>query len=72
MTNLKPLTGAYVRAANEACAGISLSATRPDELTIELEQLRSAIENAREPIVFDTDPSDFRAALLSVAKDTRR
>jgi hypothetical protein len=72
VSNLKPLTGAYVRAANEAYAGISLSRTRPDELTIELEQLRAAIETVRQPIAFDTDPSDFRAALLSVAKDTRR
>jgi hypothetical protein len=72
VSHLKPLTGAFIRSANDAYAGISLSATRPDELTIELEQLRAAIETVSEPIAFDTDPADFRAAILSVAKGTRR
>lgn len=71
MSNLKPLTGAFVRAANEAYAGLALSETRPDELTIELSQLRAAIETASEPVVFDTDPSDFRVALLALSKGAR-
>lgn len=69
MNHLKPLTGGLVRASNEAYAGIALSDTRPDELTIELGQLRAAIESVREPITFDTEPANFRAALLSLAKD---
>jgi hypothetical protein len=72
LSNLKPLTGELVRAANETYAGIALSETRPDELTIELGQLRSAIETVGEPITFDTEPTDFRKALLSLAKDARR
>jgi hypothetical protein len=72
LTKLKPLTGALVRAANEAHAGIALSETRPDELTIELGQLRAAIEAVCEPPAFDTEPANFRAALLSLAKGAAR
>lgn len=72
MSSLKPLTGAFVRATNEAYAGIALSDMRPEELTVELDQLRCAIEAVGEPIAFDTDPSDFRAALLALSKGASR
>lgn len=72
MSNLKPLTGGLIRAANDTYAGIALSDARPDELTIELGQLRSAIETVSEPVTFDAEPAAFRAALLSLAKDAHR
>jgi hypothetical protein len=68
MSSLKPLTGAFVRAANETYGGIALNETRPDELTIELSQLRAAIETVRAPIAFDSEPADFRAALVALSK----
>jgi hypothetical protein len=65
---MKPLNGAYVRAANDAYAGIDLSETRSEELPIELEQLRAAIETVRRPVLFESEPADFRAALLQLAE----
>jgi hypothetical protein len=65
---MKPLNGAYVRAANEAYAGIALSEARSEELPIELEQLRAAIETVRRPAVFESEPADFRAVLLDLAE----
>jgi hypothetical protein len=65
---VKPLNGAFVRAANDAYADIALSETRPEELTVELAQLRSAIEAAGTPTAFDAEPSSFRTALLELAE----
>jgi hypothetical protein len=65
---MKPLDGAYVRAANEAFAGIAISEARSEELPIELGQLRDAIEAVGMAVTFDADPSDFRAALLALAE----
>jgi hypothetical protein len=65
---MKPLDGSYVRAANEAYAGIALSDARSDELPIELGQLRAAIETVRQPVRFESEPADFRAALLELAE----
>ncbi|HEX9523092.1 MAG TPA: hypothetical protein VF949_08985 [Reyranella sp.] len=56
-----------VRAMNESYAKLQLEAARVEELPIELEQLRRAIEAANRKVDFDVDPSDFRAALLDVA-----
>ena len=64
---MRPLNGAFVRAANEVYAGIALSEARSEELPIELGQLRAAIETAREPVAFEAEPADFRAALLALA-----
>jgi hypothetical protein len=66
---MKPLDGAFVRAANEAYAGIALSEARSEELPIELGQLRAAIETVREPVSFEAEPADFRAALLALAEE---
>jgi hypothetical protein len=66
---MKPLDGAFVRAANEAYAGIALSEARSEELPIELGQLRAAIETVREPVSFEAEPGDFRAALLALAEE---
>jgi hypothetical protein len=65
---MKPLNGAYVRAANETYAGIALSETRSQELPIELEQLRAAIETVRRPVLFESEPADFTVALLELAE----
>jgi hypothetical protein len=65
---MKPLNGAYVRAANEIYAGIALSETRSQELPIELEQLRAAIETVRRPVLFESEPADFSVALLELAE----
>jgi hypothetical protein len=56
-----------VRAMNESYAGLQLEAVRVEELPIELEQLRRAIEAANPKVDFDIDPFEFRAALLDVA-----
>jgi hypothetical protein len=65
---MKPLNGSFIRAANETYAGIAISDARSEELPIELGQLRAAIETVREPVMFDADPADFRAALLELAE----
>jgi hypothetical protein len=56
-----------VRLMNEAYARLRLEPARIEELPIELEQLRAAIEAANPKVDFDVDPHDFRAALLEVA-----
>jgi hypothetical protein len=56
-----------VRAMNESYAKLQLDAARVEELPIELEQLRRAIEAANRKVDFDIDPFEFRAALLDVA-----
>ena len=56
-----------VRAMNESYGGLRLEDARVEELPIELEQLRRAIEAANPKVDFDVDPFDFRAALLDVA-----
>lgn len=58
-----------VRAMNEDYARLRLEAARIEELPIELEQLRQAIEAADPRVDFDTDPYDFRAAQFEVAAD---
>jgi hypothetical protein len=60
-----------VRAMNESYAKLQLEAARVEELPIELEQLRRAIEAANSKVDFDIDPSDFRAALLAVAAEPK-
>jgi hypothetical protein len=56
-----------VRTMNEDYAKLQLEAARTEELPIELEQLRCAIEAVNAKVDFDVDPFDFRAALLDVA-----
>ena len=56
-----------VRAMNESYAKLRLKAASVEELPIELEQLRRAIEAVNLKVDFDVDPFDFRAALLDVA-----
>lgn len=56
-----------VHTMNEDYAKLQLDAARIDELPIELEQLRCAIEAVNAKVDFDVDPFDFRAALLDVA-----
>jgi hypothetical protein len=56
--------GNSVRAINRAYAKIPISEKRADELPIELNQLKEAIETAGPRVDFDVDPFDFRAALL--------
>ena len=56
-----------VKAMNESYAKLQLEAARIEELPIELEQLRRAIEAVNSKVDFDVDPFDFRAALLAVA-----
>jgi hypothetical protein len=65
---MKPLNGAYVRAANDAYGGIAITPARSEELPIELEQLRAAIETVRRPVRFESEPADFRAALVELAE----
>ena len=60
-----------VRAMNESYAKLQLDAARVEELPIELEQLRRAIEAANRKVDFDIDPADFRAALLDVAAEPK-
>jgi hypothetical protein len=56
-----------VRTMNEDYAKLQLEAARMEELPIELEQLRSAVEAVNAKVDFDVDPFDFRAVLLDVA-----
>jgi hypothetical protein len=60
-----------VRTMNESYAKLQLDAARIEELPIELEQLRRAIEAANPKVDFDIDPFDFRAALLAVAAGSK-
>ncbi len=64
---MAPITGAHVRATNETGAGLALTDERMEELTIELEQLRAAIEGVAGKVDFDSEPSNFQAALLALA-----
>jgi hypothetical protein len=61
------ITSELVRLMNESYAKLRLEARRIEELPIELEQLRRAIEAVNGKVDFDIDPSDFQAALLEVA-----
>lgn len=56
-----------VRIMNDAYARLELEPARIEELPIELEQLRQAIETVNARVDFDVDPSDYRAALLALA-----
>jgi hypothetical protein len=60
-----------VRVMNESYAKLQLEAARVEELPIELEQLRRAIETANPKVDFDVDPFDFRSALLDVAAGSK-
>jgi hypothetical protein len=60
-----------VRTMNDEYARLLLEAARIEELPIELEQLRRAMEAANHKVDFDTDPHDFRAALLAIAAEAR-
>ena len=62
------ITSELVRVMNEAYARLKLESGRIEELPIELEQLSRAIEAVTAKVDFDVDPSDFRAALLSLIK----
>jgi hypothetical protein len=55
-----------VRVMNDAYAQLKLDPARIEELPIELEQLRRAIESVNGKVDFDVDPSDFRAVLLAL------
>ncbi len=56
-----------VRIMNDAYGRLALEPARIEELPIELEQLRRAIEAVNARVDFDVDPTDYRAALLSLA-----
>jgi hypothetical protein len=60
-----------VRAMNESYAKLQLDAARVEEVQIELEQLRRALEAVNGKVDFDIDPFDFRAALLDVATGSK-
>ncbi len=60
-----------VRAMNESYAKLQLDAARIEELPIELEQLCRAIEATNPKVDFDSDPFEFRAALLDVAAGSK-
>lgn len=59
--------GETIRAMNEAYAGLSLTPARTQELPIEQNQLRDAIETVGSRVAFDVDPFDFQVALLATA-----
>lgn len=56
-----------VRRMNEDYAQLELDAARIEELPVELEQLRKAMEAANARVDFDVDPHDFRTAQLEIA-----
>ena len=56
-----------VRQMNEDYARLRLEEARIEELPLELEQLRKAMEIANPKVDFDTDPYDFRVAQLELA-----
>ena len=60
-----------IRTMNEGYARLRLKDARIEELPIEVEQLRKAIEAAATRVAFDTDPSDFRAALREVSGERK-
>ena len=57
--------GPTVQAMNDAYARLSLTPARTEELPLELNQLRGAIESVNGRVDFDVDPFDFRVALLA-------
>ena len=61
------VTGNLVRAMNPAYAELNLEPARTEELPIELEQLRAAIEVVQHRVEFDIDPFDFQVALIETA-----
>ena len=61
------IKGELVRRMNEDYAQLRLEAARIEELPLELEQLRKAMEATNARVDFDIDPHDFRAAQLEVA-----
>lgn len=66
---MKPITGALVRALNETQAGIALTEARSKELPIELGQLRAGTAAVDARVDFNSEPADFRAALLALAEE---
>ncbi len=58
------IDAATVRAIDRDYAEIKLTDARQEEITIELNQLRAAIEAVRGRLDFDVDPFDFRVAML--------
>lgn len=66
---MKPMTGTLVRAMNETLVRIALSEARSEELVVELGQLCAGAEAIGARIDFDSEPSDFRAALLALAQE---
>jgi hypothetical protein len=65
------MKGGLIRTMNEGYARLRLKDARIEELPIEVEQLRKAIEAVHHRVDFDTDPHDFRAALREVAGERR-
>ena len=65
------IKGELVRVMNESYGKLRLEAARIEELPIELEQLRRAIEAVNLKVDFDIDPGEFRAALLDVAAGSK-
>jgi hypothetical protein len=63
---VKPQT---VQTMNEAYARMLLTPLRIEELPIELNQLRDAIEAVHHRVDFDVDPFDFQVALLATAAE---
>jgi hypothetical protein len=61
------VTGDLVRAMNPVYADLKLEPARMEELPVELEQLRTAIEAVQPRVEFDIDPFDFQVALLEIA-----
>ncbi len=69
---MKPIDADLIRAFNDVHGGIALSETRPAELAIELEQLRTAMELVSAKVTFDSEAGDFRAALIELAQGSIR
>ncbi len=63
-----PIPPELVRLWNAAYPRLDLTEARMAELPIELGQLRAAAEAVRGRVTFDSDPADFRAALLAAAQ----
>jgi hypothetical protein len=63
--NIPPAT---VRQMNADLVGVDMSLERSEQLTVELDQLKAAIESVAAKVVFDVDPHDFLVATLEMAE----
>ena len=63
--SIRPAT---VRHMNDDLVRIEMSPERSEQLTIELDQLKAAIETVGSKIRFDVDPHDFLVATNETAE----